>query len=99
MLLSQSRQQHPLPWPLHQRAPVAAKASVPVQASVPSSLDSVVLEQGNRHFHAGPAVRKMAREFGVELALVKGSGPRGRIIKEDLQAHVKARLKRTGASL
>lgn len=42
--------------------------------------------------YAGPAVRKTARELGVELARVKGSGPRGRILKEDLQKHVKAAL-------
>ncbi|TAL58140.1 MAG: dihydrolipoamide acetyltransferase, partial [Legionella sp.] len=41
---------------------------------------------------AGPAVRRMAREFGVNLALVKGSGRKNRISKEDLQAYVKARL-------
>ena len=39
--------------------------------------------------YAGPAVRKLCREFGVELADVKGSGPKGRVIKEDVQAHVK----------
>ena len=36
--------------------------------------------------YAGPAVRKLAREFGVDLAEVSGSGPRGRIVKEDLHA-------------
>ncbi len=39
--------------------------------------------------HAGPAVRKIAREFGVELADVTGSGKLGRILKQDLQIHVK----------
>ena len=39
--------------------------------------------------YAGPAVRKMAREFGIPLVEVKGSGPRGRIVKEDLHAYVK----------
>ena len=42
--------------------------------------------------HAGPAVRKLAREFGIDLASVKASGPSGRILKEDVQAHVKARM-------
>ncbi|BCA95690.1 acetyltransferase component of pyruvate dehydrogenase complex [Legionella antarctica] len=41
---------------------------------------------------AGPAVRRMARELGVNLALVKGSGRKSRIVKEDLQSYVKARL-------
>ncbi len=39
--------------------------------------------------HAGPAVRMTAREFGVELADVQGTGPKGRILKEDVQAYVK----------
>ena len=38
--------------------------------------------------YAGPAVRKLAREFGVSLSQVKGTGSRGRILKEDLQQHV-----------
>jgi len=42
--------------------------------------------------HAGPAVRKLAREFGVDLALVKGSGVRGRVTKDDVQNHVKLAL-------
>ena len=41
---------------------------------------------------AGPAVRRMARELGVNLTLVKGSGRKTRITKEDLQSYVKARL-------
>ncbi|MFT4058275.1 MAG: dihydrolipoyllysine-residue acetyltransferase [Legionella sp.] len=41
---------------------------------------------------AGPAVRRMARELGVNLADVQGSGRKSRIMKEDLQAYVKARL-------
>ncbi|OED43530.1 dihydrolipoyllysine-residue acetyltransferase [Endozoicomonas sp. (ex Bugula neritina AB1)] len=52
----------------------------------------VELERANRKYHAGPAVRKLAREFGVDLALVKGSGPRHRIIKEDVQKYVKIKL-------
>ncbi|MDG1582604.1 dihydrolipoyllysine-residue acetyltransferase [Pseudomonas sp. GOM6] len=42
--------------------------------------------------HAGPAVRMTAREFGVDLAAVPGTGPKGRILKEDVQAYVKAML-------
>ena len=42
--------------------------------------------------YAGPAVRKLAREFGVPLQEVSGSGPRGRILKEDLQQYVKQAL-------
>ena len=52
----------------------------------------VGLAKTNRGYHAGPAVRKLARELGVDLALVKGSGPRQRIIKEDVQKYVKSCL-------
>lgn len=39
--------------------------------------------------HASPSVRKFARELGVDLAKVKGSGPKGRMLKEDIQSFVK----------
>ena len=43
--------------------------------------------------HAGPAVRLLAREMGVDLAEVKSTGPRDRILKEDVQNHVKSVMK------
>lgn len=43
--------------------------------------------------YAGPAVRKMAREIGVDLAMVPGSGPRGRITKDDVKTFIKSALK------
>jgi pyruvate dehydrogenase E2 component (dihydrolipoamide acetyltransferase) len=46
--------------------------------------------------YAGPAVRKLAREFGIELARVSGSGPRGRIVKEDLHRFVQDSLSGRG---
>ena len=42
--------------------------------------------------HAGPAVRKQAREYGVDLDEVKGTGRHGRVLKEDIQEYVKDRL-------
>lgn len=42
--------------------------------------------------HASPSIRKFARELGVNLAMVSGSGPKGRILKEDVQAYVKGEL-------
>lgn len=58
----------------------------------------VELERANRKFHAGPAVRKLAREFGVDLVEVTGTGPRRRILKEDVQKYVKMRLKNPQAA-
>ncbi|WP_342594939.1 pyruvate dehydrogenase complex dihydrolipoyllysine-residue acetyltransferase [Salinicola lusitanus] len=45
------------------------------------------------HVHAGPAVRKLARELGVDLGEVKGSGPKGRILKDDVDGFVKQVMK------
>ncbi|TNE94876.1 MAG: dihydrolipoyllysine-residue acetyltransferase [Gammaproteobacteria bacterium] len=45
--------------------------------------------------HAGPAVRKLARELGADLTRVKGSGPKGRIVKDDVQAYVKSQLQQS----
>jgi len=61
-------------------------------ATVPNDdgADSVVHKQ--RAAHASPSVRRLARELGVDLALVPGSGRKGRITKEDVQAFVKASL-------
>ena len=48
--------------------------------------------------HAGPAVRKLCREMGVNVAAVKGTGPRGRVLQEDVHHWVKQRLAEPGTS-
>ena len=48
--------------------------------------------------HASPSIRKFARELGVELARVKGSGPKARVTREDVQAFVKGALTATQAA-
>jgi pyruvate dehydrogenase E2 component (dihydrolipoamide acetyltransferase) len=70
----------PTPAPMPVAAAVAAPAA-PVAQAIPAA--------GADVSHASPTVRKYARELGVNIALVKGSGPKGRITQEDVQAFVK----------
>ena len=66
----------------------------PKPAPAPArGLDEQTAERSARKVHAGPAVRKLAREFGVDLGLVKGTGPKQRILKDDVQGFVKESLK------
>lgn len=51
-------------------------------------------DEGDRTVYASPAIRRLARELGVRLPDVKGSGNRGRILKDDVKAHVKAAMTR-----
>ncbi|MBU2706255.1 dihydrolipoyllysine-residue acetyltransferase [Zooshikella marina] len=75
--------------------PTTAKPPAPAQAA---STASAQLQEPSKRIHAGPAVRKLAREFGVDLALVRGSGPRGRILKEDVQQYVSEQLNKPKAA-
>ena len=75
-------------------APVAAAvvaAPAPARAAAPVALPPVN-EAGFSKAHAGPSVRKLARELGVDLARVKGTGLRSRITHEDVKAWVKQAL-------
>jgi pyruvate dehydrogenase E2 component (dihydrolipoamide acetyltransferase) len=64
----------------------------------PSVAPAVVDEEAFQRAHAGPGVRKLARELGVDLGRAKGSGPKGRILVEDVHAFVKAALSGAPAS-
>ena len=68
-------------------APAAAVASAPVAAApaAPAAAPAV----NGKLAHASPSIRKFARELGVDLARVGGSGPKGRITQEDVQNFVK----------
>jgi pyruvate dehydrogenase E2 component (dihydrolipoamide acetyltransferase) len=55
-------------------------------------------EAGFAAAHASPSVRRFARELGVDLARVKGSGPKERVVKEDVQNYVKSELSRPRAA-
>ncbi|MGV6988767.1 pyruvate dehydrogenase complex dihydrolipoyllysine-residue acetyltransferase [Testudinibacter sp. P80/BLE/0925] len=82
--------------PAQAAAPAAAPAKaesapVPVTAQAAASQQDVTASAV--FAHATPVVRRLAREFGVNLDKVKGSGRKGRILKEDVQAYVKNAIK------
>ncbi|WP_237387619.1 pyruvate dehydrogenase complex dihydrolipoyllysine-residue acetyltransferase [Xenorhabdus sp. Sc-CR9] len=54
--------------------------------------------ENDAYIHATPVIRRLAREFGVNLAKVKGTGRKGRILREDVQAYVKDAVKRAEAA-
>jgi pyruvate dehydrogenase E2 component (dihydrolipoamide acetyltransferase) len=65
------------------------KANDNFEKQVVASADDI---KPSGKIHAGPAVRKLAREFGVDLSLIKGTGLRGRVTKDDVQGYVKSTL-------
>lgn len=81
------------------RAPeTAAEVKVEKEPEAQQVQTGTVIPAGyNENVHAGPAVRKLAREFGVNLTEVSPSGPKQRIVKEDVQAYVKAKLSQVPA--
>ncbi|RBQ28280.1 dihydrolipoyllysine-residue acetyltransferase [Aliarcobacter vitoriensis] len=60
--------------------------------------DSKVLSKKATKVYASPSVRKVAREFGVDLGFVKGSGEKGRILKDDIKAYVKEQLNKPASA-
>lgn len=73
-------------------APAAVKAEAPAAAAKPAA--AAEFAENDAYAHATPVVRRLAREFGVNLGKVKGTGRKGRILKEDVQDYVKDALKR-----
>lgn len=69
-----------------------APAPAPKPAPVVSPAVAAVDEAGFGKAHASPSVRRFSRELGVDLSRVKGSGPKDRVTKEDVQAFVKTEL-------
>ncbi|HCG5923916.1 TPA: pyruvate dehydrogenase complex dihydrolipoyllysine-residue acetyltransferase [Vibrio parahaemolyticus] len=83
----------PAAAPAQAAAPAAAapKAEAPAAAAAVATGD---FKENDEYAHASPVVRRLAREFGVNLSKVKGSGRKSRILKEDVQNYVKEALKR-----
>ncbi|WP_339010918.1 pyruvate dehydrogenase complex dihydrolipoyllysine-residue acetyltransferase [Aeromonas popoffii] len=75
-------------------APVAAAPVAAAPAPVAQAAAASDFVANDAYVHAAPAVRRLAREFGINLAKVKASGRKGRIVKEDVQAYVKDAVKR-----
>ena len=78
-----------------QSAPSAKQAS-PAGSPSPEAQMAAHKPRDGKLVHAGPAVRMLARELGVDLGLVKPSGPKDRVLKEDVQAYVKQAIANQG---
>ncbi|ADO49854.1 pyruvate dehydrogenase complex dihydrolipoyllysine-residue acetyltransferase [[Enterobacter] lignolyticus] len=81
-------------------APAAAPAQAAKSAAAPTAKAEGKSEfaENDAYIHATPLIRRLAREFGVNLAKVKGTGRKGRILREDVQAYVKDAVKRAEAA-
>ena len=76
----------------------AAKAEAPAAAPAAKAEGKSEFAENDAYVHATPLIRRLAREFGVNLAKVKGTGRKGRILREDVQAYVKDAIKRAEAA-
>lgn len=86
---SEKKEEAKAPEPQKAETPSESK---PAKAEEKKETKTEISAEKTTDVHAGPAVRKIAREFGVDLSQVVGSGPKNRIIKEDVQAFVKSKL-------
>ncbi|HHF4300846.1 pyruvate dehydrogenase complex dihydrolipoyllysine-residue acetyltransferase [Haemophilus influenzae] len=68
-------------------------AQAPQSNNNVSGLSQEQVEASTGYAHATPVIRRLAREFGVNLDKVKGTGRKGRIVKEDIEAYVKTAVK------
>ena len=73
-------------------APAPQPATVPAAPPNPTAAFGLVDNDKSRLAHASPSVRRFARELGVDLSKVTGSGPKSRILRQDVQAFVKTEL-------
>ncbi len=90
----------PGPTPAPAAEPQAPEKAAPAKPSPPAATaPAPAATAAGRSAYAGPAVRKLAREFGIDLGQVKASGPRGRILKEDLHAFSQERMRTPAAAV
>ncbi|MCQ9120440.1 pyruvate dehydrogenase complex dihydrolipoyllysine-residue acetyltransferase [Rodentibacter pneumotropicus] len=86
----------PVAAPVAQAAPTAQTTATPASKTESGNVSGLSQEQvvaSTGYAHATPVIRRLAREFGVNLDKVKGTGRKGRIVKEDIQAYVKTAVK------
>ncbi|MAG76916.1 MAG: dihydrolipoyllysine-residue acetyltransferase [Colwelliaceae bacterium] len=79
------------------KAELPAPAAAPKAAPVPHHPQAGDFKATGK-IYTSPSIRRLAREFGVDLTLVKGTGRKGRILKEDVQSYVKYELSRPKAN-
>jgi pyruvate dehydrogenase E2 component (dihydrolipoamide acetyltransferase) len=91
--------QQPAPAPAPATTTTTTKATTPVaEKPAAKSAEIAVTDRSSQAVapsgkaHASPAIRRFARELGVDVALVRGSGEKGRVTKDDVQSFVKAAL-------
>jgi pyruvate dehydrogenase E2 component (dihydrolipoamide acetyltransferase) len=77
-------------------APAPAASPAPAAQAAPTAKGEFA--ENDAYVHATPVIRRLAREFGVNLAKVKGTGRKGRILREDVQTYVKDAVKRAEAA-
>ena len=99
---AQSAKSAPAPVPAAAPAPAAATAAEAAPAAAPKAAPApaaaAIDGESFKAAHASPSVRKFARDLGVDLARVTGTGPKNRILQEDVQKFVKQAMSGAGAT-
>ncbi|HEY3588549.1 MAG TPA: pyruvate dehydrogenase complex dihydrolipoyllysine-residue acetyltransferase [Buttiauxella sp.] len=84
----------PAPAAKQEAAPASAPAAQKPASAPAKAEGKTEFAENDAYVHATPLIRRLAREFGVNLAKVKGTGRKGRILREDVQTYVKDAVKR-----